>query len=139
MNRVQAPSTTPSAPPAAEGDPTEAAFIMHARNGQIGRLQLMCTLGALGSLTKLDPKRASHLTNEMLARSDTDGDGLISYPQFTKLYTEFVKAYGQPSPLPNAAECPKGTGPMPRRLRTRPREGRIRGKRGVGFRVRRVI
>lgn len=54
---------------------------------------------------------AGHLATEMLSRADSDGDGYITSQEFLKLYTEFVKAYGQPEKLGNAYEMPKGVRP----------------------------
>jgi len=98
---------TPS-PRSIHADLVQLAFDMHAENGKLGCLQMIFTLGQLGSLEKLDHRRAGHLATEMLSRADSDGDGYITSQEFLKLYTEFVKAYGQPEKLGNAYEMPKG-------------------------------
>ena len=48
------------------------------------------------------------LCSDMLARADTDKDGLVSLEQFDALYGQFVKAYGQPDKLGHAASVPHG-------------------------------
>jgi hypothetical protein len=88
--------------------PVKAAFEMHAEGGMVGRLAMLCTLGQLGSLEKLDHRRAAQLCSDMLARADADQSGAISLEQFDQLYTQFVKAYGQPEKLGHAASVPHG-------------------------------
>ena len=42
-------------------DLVQLAFDMHSENGKLGRLQMMFTLGQLGSLEKLDHRRCVSL------------------------------------------------------------------------------
>jgi len=50
------PAAAPAAAPA-----VKAAFDMHAEGGMVGRLAMLCTLGQLGSLEKLDHRRAAQV------------------------------------------------------------------------------